>query len=532
MRQSKSGNRIQTIHGIKNENEAALVNSRKELIKDSNQFSPQKVQVMGKIKTQKEEIQIIPKRENCDKNDLRSRECDDNAVCISVSNQSKKEIRLDKSSISGALDQRNATLEEANIVNRPKATQVYYHMTLFYCLLIILCCILFSTPTTLMPLHDVIKFPQYWYEGMISLNLTYPIHWICLFYLDAKKLHKVKSIASLSSCIRMYAMMIFAYDVTYVIIYLIWTNVMNLNWPIPHEIQILGYPIYLFFLTTVWYQFPSNIRKNPEDKKRIRAYIYLYLWFMVMTFQYTPFNKLLESVCPEWQWTLAFILPMIAMGNKNVINKLVTKCAGCDDLYSVTYTSISVGAQHSTYIAITIGSLATKSTSYCLLLTKFLVDLHHCYKIIMMQNKISPGDQKMAQIIEGRDRAVATLAMTEIMEVLIPLIYGINFMIAYYGPNSMVLGNIGNSYWQYNAVEDITNTLSSVSLMFLVDLVSGLFIGFILQALFSINLLKTCGEMVQKFWPLMAIKIATIASRVIYRWIFSLILTYHDLLYQ
>ena len=80
----------------------------------------------------------------------------------------------------------------------------------------------------------------------------------------------------------------------------------------------------------------------------------------------------------------------------------------------------------------------------------------------------------MAQMIEGRDKAVATLALTEIMEVLIPLIYGINFVIAYYGPNSMILGNIGNSYWQYHAVEDITNTLSSVSLMFLVDLVIGI----------------------------------------------------------
>ena len=74
MRQTKSGYRIQTNHGIKKENEAALVNSRKEVIKDSNQFLPQKVQVMGKIKTQKEEIQISPKRENCDKNDLRSTE--------------------------------------------------------------------------------------------------------------------------------------------------------------------------------------------------------------------------------------------------------------------------------------------------------------------------------------------------------------------------------------------------------------------------------------------------------------------------
>ena len=243
------------------------------------------------------------------------------------------------------------------------------------------------------------------------------------------------------------------------------------------------------------------------------------MWLIVMTVQYTFFNKLFESVVSEWQWTLAFILPLIAVINKNVINKLAKKCSSCDDLYTTTFASISVGAQHSMYIAIAIGSLATKLTSYCLLLLKFLVDIHHCYKISKLQNKITPGGPKMAQIMEGRDKAVATLALTEIMEVLIPLIYGINFMIAYYGPNSMILGNIGNSYWQYHAVEDITDTLSSVSLMFLVDLVSGIFIGVILKILFSINLLKTCGEMVQKFWPLMAIKIATLASRVTYRYI-------------
>ena len=77
--------------------------------------------------------------------------------------------------------------------------------------------------------------------------------------------------------------------------------------------------------------------------------------------------------------------------------------------------------------------------------------------------------------------------------------------------------NLDNGKNERSGKEDITDTLSSVSLMFLVDLVSGIFIGVILKILFSINLLKTCGEMVQKFWPLMAIKIAAVASRVTYR---------------
>ena len=167
--------------------------------------------------------------------------------------------------------------------------------------MIITCCILFSAPTTLMPLHDVIQFPQYWYEDMINFNLTYPIHWICLIYVDAKKLTKVESIPTRSSCVQIYAMMIFAYDVTYAFAFFIWTNVKDLNWPIPHVRQILSYPIFLFFMTCVWYQFPSNLRTNPENKKRIQAFIYLYLWGMVMTVQYTFFNKLFESVVSEWQ---------------------------------------------------------------------------------------------------------------------------------------------------------------------------------------------------------------------------------------
>ena len=425
-------------------------------------------------------------------------------------------LKLDELSISGTLEKRIQNAEEVANKDSFDDSDTSYNPTIIHCILIVGCCILFSAPTIIMPLHDTIRYPEYWYEGMINFDLTFPIHWTCLIYLDAKTLHKVDSISSFWPCLRIYAICIFAYDVSYTLAYLVWTFVQELNWPVPHAMQIFGYPAYMVFLTSVWYHFPRSMRSNQEEKRKIRAYICFYLWFIVMTIQYTFFNKLFESLQSKWQWVLAFILPLVAMINKNVIKKLATKCAACDDLYTTAYANVTLGSQHSLFIAIAIGSLATQTTIYCLFLSKFLIDLLYCYKIMKIQQRVIPGADGMEQIIERRDKAVATLALAEIMEVLVPMIYGINLTIAYYGPNSTVLGNIGNGYWQYRAMTDLTATLKSVSMMFLVDLISGILIGMALKLKFSINLFKICHEMIQKYWPLMAIKIATLTARVIY----------------
>ena len=51
--------------------------------------------------------------------------------------------------------------------------------------------------------------------------------------------------------------------------------------------------------------------------------------------------------------------------------------------------------------------------------------------------------------------AIQNLVLAETVEVTIPVMYTVCFMLAYFGPNAEVLGNIKNSYFHYTAVDDV-----------------------------------------------------------------------------
>ena len=73
------------------------------------------------------------------------------------------------------------------------------------------------------------------------------------------------------------------------------------------------------------------------------------------------------------------------------------------------------------------------------------------------------------------------------MECLLPLIYVVTILIAYYGPNAEVLGNIGNDFWHYENIENITSLICTELVMFVVDSLSAVTVAIWLWRSCSIN---------------------------------------------
>ena len=78
------------------------------------------------------------------------------------------------------------------------------------------------------------------------------------------------------------------------------------------------------------------------------------------------------------------------------------------------------------------------------------------------------------------------LVLCEILEILVPLVYLSTFLIAYYGPNANILGNIRNEYWHYHAVDDVGRLMATVLQMFFIDFSSIIIGGFFLWKLGAI----------------------------------------------
>ena len=100
------------------------------------------------------------------------------------------------------------------------------------------------------------------------------------------------------------------------------------------------------------------------------------------------------------------------------------------------------------------------------------------------------------------------------LEVMVPLSYVVTVLIAYYGPNAEILGNIQNGYWQYESIDDIWKVVQAVLVMFTIDGCSAMIVGCMLWKVCSINFLREMGKLIGNCWPIIAVNIANYLNYV------------------
>ena len=118
---------------------------------------------------------------------------------------------------------------------------------------------------------------------------------------------------------------------------------------------------------------------------------------------------------------------------------------------------------HALFLSVVAGSSGTSSTVYILFGMDVLINLLFTLRIIYFKKC---GNTKAIVA------TIQILLLTETVEVTAPIIYSVCFILAYYGPNAEVLGNIKNSYYHYHAVDDIWLAFKNLCLLMIIDLVS------------------------------------------------------------
>ena len=99
---------------------------------------------------------------------------------------------------------------------------------------------------------------------------------------------------------------------------------------------------------------------------------------------------------------------------------------------------------------------------------------------------------------------------------IIPFTYVLIVLMAYYGPNAKLLGNIQLAIWHYQTpITDIEDLVFNVGLLLLVDLSSFVINGLLLWYFCGINLMKTLKSLQQEFWLAFAIAEAYLLMEVI-----------------
>ena len=163
--------------------------------------------------------------------------------------------------------------------------------------------------------------------------------------------------------------------------------------------------------------------------------------------------------------------------------------------------TLSINFHYGLWVAISLVG-ATPTTMFCMVIVELLLQLNMSYEIVKQHRKIH--DQEQATL--NKRKAVLKLLLAELSEGLVPLAYAICFSMALYGPNAKLIGNVGNGYWQYKAVDDASLTFLVMFGLFAFDLVCSLMNSIIIWVFSNVNLFDEFCSIMQKYWYITALK--------------------------
>ena len=170
--------------------------------------------------------------------------------------------------------------------------------------------------------------------------------------------------------------------------------------------------------------------------------------------------------------------------------------------------AISVNIVHAFFVAVVISTLATRFTAFCILGVDVVINLYETYKNVKSMRNVSPENnhENEKRRIERTEESL-NLIVIEIIEILVPFTYVITFLMAFYGPNGGIIGNIRNSDFHYKEVSDVSSFMEDLIGMFFIDLVGCLVTGVIMWKYASVEMLSEGYKVLKFFWPMISIKI-------------------------
>ena len=279
----------------------------------------------------------------------------------------------------------------------------------------------------------------------------------------------------------------FGFSFTYILIYVIWTIALDYNFPMPFTGHICVIATYPWKISTFWFLFPASMRiNNKAFRQRLKSYMALFPITLFTGVVYSQIPTLFLVVPIKFQWCLGILLPCLKQLVLWIYRKSAYKSAG-RKTFSATIMVITLGCSiHSFSVILLLGSKVTLTTAYVVIALDSLPNLWSCLQIVKKhRSKISPLMESTS--IEDE---IKCLVLEEFLEVLVPAVYCSSFLVAYYGPNMEILGNVGSDMWQYEKVRDVAAELETTALLFLIDALLAIVTGTILWSFCRVNVLR------------------------------------------
>ena len=140
---------------------------------------------------------------------------------------------------------------------------------------------------------------------------------------------------------------------------------------------------------------PLTARKDPIFQKRFGYFIGSEFATVVFVGVYVILGVGFLIIPLRYQWMLGLACPIFRQIFSWALFKLVSKAAGTDaDLYKVEFLcNHYVESKHAIFMAIILGSVATDTTTYCIIGADFLINIYHGATIIQLYKRGNSGNK-------------------------------------------------------------------------------------------------------------------------------------------
>ena len=349
---------------------------------------------------------------------------------------------------------------------------------------------------TCWPQHNVILYPEYWYESIMPTDLTQSLCIVAMNITYARIILKANEILTLRAFWFHYFFCVSSHVVIFISIYSIWVKYLSL----PHPMPLTGTINALLMSFVVvplanWLLFALQMKnKNNPLRKKIFSWITLGCLRTLMAIKYGFILSLPLVKQEDLQLGLGVLFPALETFNMWWNSKFTRWAFDCDLETAAIENVIAVQVTHSFTLTIVLGSSHINPwTTYVLIFADTLVNGWSVRNIIR-NNRI--GTEHATNI---RDHSLKLLALKEFLEILVPAVYCLSFAGSYLGPNYDIMGGIGSNHWHHERISSLYEKLKEISTFMIAESIRGVAFTFLLWKFFGLSMYSAYCDVIRKY---------------------------------
>ena len=365
-------------------------------------------------------------------------------------------------------------------------------------------CGLAMSASTLIPRHNSILDQTYWYEMIFPVGIA-RLLWAAAKVQDLNALIRKKKLKSISLLLKIFFTSFLIHVTLFCSIYLIWTRIQGRNHPYPHVGTVCFFPTMIIGILSTPFLLPPKVFEEEDFKRKMKMFILYDLCCFMDSFTRGFLGWMFDQLANTYAQCIIAILILICQScTAFVITKVIHRLIGSETEGSNILVAVTINFNYGWFVA-NLMMDASLATVFCMEALEILTQFKMTYQIFKLHKKVNSYGNET--INSDKRKAVIELVLAELCEGLIHLGYIIGFVMAYYGPNSKLIGNVGNGDWQYQVVDDVSHTIFVMFGLFVMDLICLSLNSIIIWMKSHVNIFEEFCYVLQKYWLILLLKL-------------------------